>query len=177
MMLRVFALVPLLFVVALPLSVLPDPPVSMVAAAAGLLGAAGVLLPAPPLATAGAVLALVAHAVALLITEMRPDPARGVAMGLALLLFLAGAHLAAHAARAAVGPAVLRAVLRDWLEALALAAAGAAALALAGQALAGLLHGAALPAVTVLGAVGALLATAGVVVFLRAPRQREGSSP
>jgi hypothetical protein len=177
MILRLLALVPLAALLALPLSVFPGPPVSLVAAAAGLLGAAGVLIAVPPLATSGAILALIAHAVALLIADARPHLTRAVAMGLALVLFLVATHLAAHAAQAAVGPGVLRLVLRRWLEALALAAAGAAALALAGQALAGLLLGAALPAVTALGAAGALLATAGVVLFLRAPRPREGSSP
>jgi hypothetical protein len=177
MTLRLLPLAPLAVLIALPLGVFPDPPVSVVAAVAGVVAGAGALLRAAPLATAGAVLTLVDYAVALLLADARPDPARGVAMGLALVLFLAATHLALHAGPAALRPGVLRALVRHWIEALALGAAGAAALALAGQAVAGALHGAALPIVTVLAAGGALLAAAGVIASLLAQRGGAGASP
>ena len=163
MILRLLALVPLVALIALPLGVVPGPPVSVLALVAGVLGAAGALLPAPPLATAGAVFALLEYALALVMADAPPSAARALAMGLAIMLYLAATHLARHAAPATLGPGVLRAVLRRWLEALALGAAGTAALTLTGHTLAAGLRGAALPAVVIVAAAGAALTVAGVV--------------
>jgi hypothetical protein len=118
------------------------------------------------------VVALLEYALALAMADAPPSAARALAMGLAIMLYLAATYLARHVAPATLGPGVLRSVLRRWLEALALGAAGTAALTLTGHALAAGLRGAALPAVVIVAAVGAVLTAAGVVGLILARDDR-----
>ncbi|HEU4371715.1 MAG TPA: hypothetical protein VFV05_26125 [Methylomirabilota bacterium] len=165
-MLRAAALGLVAALVAFPLAVLPSPPVTWVAGAALALAGAGVLGRLVPLVTAGASLALIAHALALVIARPAVDAVAAAAFGATLVLLLALVHFAARVRGAEVGPSVVAAQVRRWLAVVAAGVVAAGVLAAGGAVLGPALGGATLPVVVVAAGLGALIAAAGLVALV-----------
>jgi hypothetical protein len=156
--------------VAFPLAVLPSPPVTWLAVGAVLVAGAGVALLSVPLVTAGASLALIAYAIALVVVKPPADPLVAMALGGTLVVLLALVHLAGRVDGAALGRGVAVAQLRQWLAVIAAGVLMTIALTAGGAVVASVLAGATLPVVVVAAALGALLAVAGVVALLASRR-------
>jgi hypothetical protein len=167
-MMRLAAALLVAVLVGLPLTVLPSPPVTWLAVPALVVGGAGVVVLSVPLATAGASLALIAYALALVIAQPPGDPVVAIALGVTLVLLLALVHFAGRVQGAAVGPSVIPAQVRHWLAVVALGALAAVVLTAGAVVLGGTLGGAALPVVVVVAALGALLAVAGAIALVTA---------
>jgi hypothetical protein len=166
MTLRLAAVVLLGALVALPLAVLPAPPVTWLVAPALLVAGTGVAALSTPLVTVGSALALVAHAVALVIVRPVPDPIAALGFG-ALCVALHGVvHLAGRVRGAVVGAGVLATQARQALAVVALGALAALALTAGAAAVRPTLASAGLPLVVAAGALGGLLAVAGVIALL-----------
>ena len=166
--------------VALPLVVEPSLFVAWLAVPALLLGLAAAVLRSVALATACAVVALIEYALALMIARAPVDVVTGVGVGVVLFLLLQLVHFGSRAHGAVISRAALVSQLRAWLGVAVIGALAAIALTLVGEALRLALPGAALPAVVVAGALGALAATAGVILLVMrggpAPRPQGPSS-
>lgn len=165
-MTRVAAAVLVSFVVAFPLGVLFAPPITWLAAAALVVGGAGVALLSVPLVTAGASIALIAYTLALLVAEAPVDLLAAVMLGTMLVLLLALVHFASRAQGAAVAVAVIVAQIREWLSVATAGVVAAVVFSAGGAAVSGALRGAALPVVVLAAALGALLTVAGVIALL-----------
>jgi len=165
-MLRVAAAILVVALVAFPLAVLPSIPVTWLAGPALVVGLAGVVVLSVPLVTAGASLALIAYALALVITRPPVDPIAAIMLGATLVLLLALVHFADRAQGAVIGPSVIASQIRHWLVIVAAGVVAAVALTAGGVALGAALRGAALPAVIVVAALGALMAVAGVLALM-----------
>jgi hypothetical protein len=155
-------------VVAFPLTAFPAAPVTWLAGAALAIGVLGASALSVPLVTTGAAVALVAHALALVLTRAPADPIAGAALGATLVLLLALVHLAARTHGAAVGLGVGAGQVRQWLAVVGAGVLAALGLAAAGAALGPALLGASLPVAIVTGALGVLLAVAGVIALVAA---------
>lgn len=167
-MMRGAALLLVVVVVAFPLTVLFGPPVTWLAGLALGVGGAGAVALSAPVVTAGGAVALVAYALALLIARPVADPLTALVFGATLVLLLVVVHFAGHVQGAALGPGVLAVQIRHWL---AVAAAGLlTGLALTGATtvLAPVLRGSSLPLTVAAGALGALLAVAGLIALIAA---------
>jgi hypothetical protein len=125
-----------------------------------------------PLVTAGASIALVAHALALVLTRAPADPSVGAALGAALVLLLALVHFAARTHGAALGPGVVAGQVRQWLVVALAGFASAVALSVVATWLGPVLFGPSLPIVIVTGVLGAVLTAAGLIALLTS-RQSE----
>jgi hypothetical protein len=169
-MMRLASVALVAVVVAFPLAVLPAAPVTWLAGAALLVGGAGALVPAVPLVTAGASLALIAYALALVIVRPAADPVTAITFGVTLVLLLALVHLAGRVDGAALGPSVIVSQIRDWLSVVAAGVLTAAALAAGGTALAAALQGVTLPMVVVAATVGAVITMAGIIALVTSYR-------
>lgn len=156
--------------VGIPLAILPAAPVTWLAVVALVIGTIGALVLSVAFVTAGASLTLIAYAVALALARPAADPIASVVLGGTLVLLLALVHFANRIEGAVVGPGVVAGQIRHWLAIVALGVAAAAALTLGGAALGPALVGATLPVVVVAAALGALLAVAGVISLVTAPR-------
>lgn len=165
-MMRIVSAGLLLVVLAFPLNVYPGPPVTWLAAAALVAAGAGVALLSVPMVTVGGTLALIAHAVALLIARPAADPVGAITLGAVLTLLLLVVHFAARTAGAGIGAGVVGAQVREWILAVALGIVVAVVLALGGTTLAAALHRASLPVVVGAAALGAAVAMAGVVALV-----------
>lgn len=162
-MLRLAALLLVGVLAMAPLTVLPAAPVTWLAALALAVGGAGALACSGPLVTAGASLAVVGYALALVIERPAVDAVGAAAFGATLVLALTVAHFAARVRGAVLQPGVLAAQVRSWL-AVALAGSGVAlAVAVGAGLLAPFLAGARLPLIVGAAALGASLTAAGVV--------------
>jgi hypothetical protein len=166
-MMRLAAAVLVAVLVAFPVSVMPAPPVTWLAVVALAVGGAGVVALSVPLVTAGAALALVAYALALVIARPEADSAAAIVFSALLVVLLALVHFAGRVEGAALGPAVVVSQLRQWLVVVTLGVVAAAVLAAGAAALGPVLAGAGLPLVVVAVALGALLAAAGVVALVQ----------
>ena len=167
-MLHLAALVLVAVLVAIPLTVLPAAPVTWLAILAFGVGGAGVIVRSRPIVTAGASLALITYAVALVTAEAVVDPVAAVAFGSTLVLLLALVHLSARVHDAAIGPAVMAVQIRHWLVIVALGVVAAIGLTAAAVVLGATLGGASLPLVVVAAALGGLMTTAGVIALVTA---------
>jgi len=165
-MIRLGAAVLLAALAALPVSVMPSPPVTWLAAGALVLGGAGVIARVVPLVTAGASLGLIAYALALVIARPPMNAVGASALGATLVLLLALAHFAGRVRGAALGPGVVAGQLRQGLAVAALGGGAAVALTAVAVALRAALPGVALPVVVVTAALGALMTVAGVIVLV-----------
>jgi hypothetical protein len=152
--------------VAVPLAILPSPVVAWLAASAFVLGIAGAVGCSVSLVTASAVLALIEYAVALVIRPAPVDVVTAIGFGAALFLLLEIVHFAGRARGAHVGREVLAAQMRSWVTIAAAGAIVATGLAAGGAALRIALPSAALPAVVIAGALGALVTGAGVILLV-----------
>lgn len=167
-MMSLVALVLMAVLVAIPLAVLPAAPVTWLAIVAFGIGGVGVIVRSRPIVTAGAALALIAYAVALVTARVVAHPVPAVAFGSTLVLLLALVHLSARVHGAALGPAVIAVQIRHWLGVVALGVVAAIGLTAAATLLGAALRGASLPLVVVAAALGALMATAGVIALVTA---------
>jgi hypothetical protein len=167
-MMRLAAAVLLAVAVVFPLSVLPAPPVTWLAAGSLLLGGAGMVTLSVPFVTAGASVALIAYALGLAMTGAAADPLVASAFGAVLVLLLAVAHFASRVEGAAIRPAVVVSEARRWLVVAALGGGIALALTAGATALAQALRGAALPVVVAAAALGAAIAVGGLIALLTA---------
>ncbi len=165
-MMRLAAAILIAVLVTVPLLLRPSPPITWLAVAALLVGAAGVVALSVPLVTASAALAVVAYALALVIVRPPLGPGAAIAFGAILVLLLVLVHFAGRARGAAVSPRVVVTQLRQWLAIIAIGAVVAVGLQAAAAALAAGLRGAALPVVVVAAALGALLVVAGVIALV-----------
>jgi hypothetical protein len=168
MMMPLAAVVLVAVLVAIPLAVLPAAPVTWLATLAFGIGGAGVIVRSAPIVTAGASLALIAYALALVMTGAVVDPLAAIAFGSTLVLLLALVHFAGRVHGAAVGGAVIAVQVRQWLVIVALGVAAAAGLTAAAAMLGATLRDASLPVVVVAAALGALMTTAGVIALVTA---------
>ena len=164
-MTRLVAFALLLVVVALPLTVLPSPHLCWLLVPASLVGGLGVVALSAPVTTAGAAVALIAYAVALLIERPPPDLVVATLLGSALVLLLTVVHFARRVHGAAVSPAALRSEIREWSMTVAAGVLAVGVLTIAGTALRLLLPDAA-AALVIVGALGALMAVVGVTAFV-----------
>jgi hypothetical protein len=171
---RLAAAVLLLVVVAFPLAVVPQAPVTWLAGAALGVGGAGVALLSVGIVTTGLALAVIAYALALQIAQPTADPLTAGALGATLVVLLALVHLGARLPGAAVGAGVLAGQARQCLGVVAAGVVAASAVTLGGAALGPLLRGATLPVVVAAAALGVLVAGAGVIALVTA---REDASP
>jgi len=165
-MMRLAAAILVAVLAALPLTVLPSPPVTWLAVSALVVGGAGVVALSVPLVTAGASLALIAYALALVIVRAPFDPVAAIAFGATLVLLLALVHFAGRAHGAAIGPSVIASQIRHWLMVVAVGVVAAVVLTMGGAALAVTLQGAAFPVVVVVAALGAVVTVAGVIALV-----------
>ena len=159
---------------AFPLGIYPAAPVTWLALGVLLSGGAGVALRSAPMVTVGGALALIAHAVALLVVRPAFDPVSAIALGATLTLLVLVVHFAARVHGAAVGASVVTRHVREWLLLLAAGGLAAALLTLTGTALATVFRAASLPMVVVAAALGAGVAMAGVIALLAARRPPPG---
>jgi hypothetical protein len=169
-MIRLAAAALVTVVVGIPLAILPTAPVTWLTVVALAIGTTGALVLSVALVTAGASLALIAYAVALALARPAADPIASVVLGGTLVLLLALVHFGSRIDGAVVGPGVVAGQIRHWMAIVALGGAGAVALTLGGAVLGPALVGATLPVVVVAAALGALLAVAGVISLVTAPR-------
>jgi hypothetical protein len=167
---RLAALALLVVVLAFPVAAYPAAPVTWLALAALLAGIAGVTLAWVPLVTVGGTLALIAHAVALLIARPATDVAGAITLGTAVTLLPLVVHFTARTTGAGVGAGVVAAQVREWTRVMAAGIVLAAALATGGAMLAAVVQRASLPVVIAVAALGAGTATAGVVALVARPR-------
>jgi hypothetical protein len=167
-MLRLAAAVLLVVLVAFPVAVLPAAPVTWLAVVALAVAGAGIAMLSVPVVTAGAVLALITYALALVIAQPPVDPVAAIGVGADALVLLALVQFAGHAQGALLGPAVLAGRLRQWLAAAGLGVAVTGALVTVATVLGLVLRGATLPVVVAAAALGALLAMAGLVALMTA---------
>jgi hypothetical protein len=165
-MMRLAAAVLVLGLVSFPVSVLPGPPVTWLAAVGAVVGGVGAVLLSVTLVTVGASVALIAYALALLIARpVGTDPLTATGFGAALVVVLALVHFAARADGAALGATVLATQLRQWLVTIAVGVLAAAGLSMAAAVLGAVLAGTSLPVVVAAAALGALLTVAGLVAL------------
>jgi hypothetical protein len=169
-MLRLAALVLVAGLVAFPLTIVPAPPVTWLAVATVLVAGIGVLTLSVRLVTVGGALALIAYALAILMTRPATDAVAAIAFGATLVLLLALTHFAGRIDGAAVGAGVVAGQLRQWLAVTATGVVVALVLATAGAALGPALAGATLPMVVIVAALGAGLTLAGVIALVTARR-------
>jgi hypothetical protein len=162
-MLRLAALLLVAVLALVPMTVLPSAPVSWLAGLVLVVGGVGALTRSTPVVTAGASLAVVAYAVALVLERPAVDPVAAIAFGVTIVLLLALAHFAERVHGAVVPAAVIAAEVWRWLGVAALGAAAAAGLTLGAVLLAPALAGARVPLLTAATALGAALAVAGLV--------------
>lgn len=165
-MMRLAAAVLVAVLVAFPLTLRPSPPITWLAGAAVIVGGAGVVALSVPLTTAGATLALVAYALALLIVRPPFGPGAAIAFGVTLVLLLTLVHFAGRVQGAAISLRVVATQIRNWLAIVAIGIVVAVGLQAAAASLAVLLRGAALPVVVVAAALGAVLVVAGVIALM-----------
>jgi len=175
-MMRLVAAVLVLVVAGFPLAVYAAAPVTWLSLGALAVAATGVALLSVPLVTAGATLALVAEAAALLIARTPVDPVGAIVLGVALTLLLSVVHFAARVDGAWLGPSLVAVQVRQWLIVSGLGVIAAAALAAVAGALAGAFRGVGLPAVIAAAALGAALTLAGVVALLTRRHATPGKS-
>jgi hypothetical protein len=167
-MMRLAAAILVAILVAFSLGVLPARPVTWLAGAALVVGVTGVVVLSVPVVAAGASLALIAYALALVIARPPVDVVAANAFGATLVLLLALVHFAARVRGAAIGRAVLATQIRQWLTIVAAGVVAAIGLAAAAAALGGALQGASLPVVVVTAALGALVTVGGAFALLTA---------
>jgi hypothetical protein len=173
-MMRLAAGALVLVAAAFPLGIYPAAPVTWLALGVLLCGGAAVALRSAPMVTVGGALALIAHAVALLIVRPAFDPVSAIALGATLTLLVLVVHFAGRVHGAAVGASVVTRQVREWLLLLAVGGLAAALLTLTSTALATVFRAASLPMVVLAAALGAGLAMAGVIALLAARRQPPG---
>jgi hypothetical protein len=164
------ALVPMSFLVSLPILVLPTGPIGALGAVAALALIVSVLVGLRALLVAGTGLALVQYGLALYLRGGAVDWGGAAAFGVMLALTLDAADFGIRFRRAHVTPAALRAQLRSWM---AIVIAGAAVCAVLVVAAAG---GIGIPAgwepiVAALAAIGATLGLAGALRSSSDPRR------
>lgn len=164
-MMRLGAAVFVAILAGFPVAVLPGPPVSWLVVLALVVAGAGVLLLSVTLVTIAGALALIAHAVALLIVRPPVDVVAAAGFGATLVVVLALVHFAHCAEGAVLGPAVVATQIRQWLAIVAAGVVAAAALTAAAAVLGAALAGATLPLVVVAATLGALLTVAGVIAL------------
>jgi hypothetical protein len=162
-MTRVVAAALVLSVLTFPLGVYPAAPVTWLVSVALLAAGAGVALLSVPLVTAGGILVLIAHAVALLVARPAIDPVAATLLGVTLTLLLLLVHFAGRAEGALLGPGVLLTQARDWLITAVVGALAAVALTALATELANAFQRATLPVIVAAAALGAALTVAGVV--------------
>jgi len=167
-MMRLVAAALLLAAAAFPFAVYPAAPVTWLVLAALLAGGAGVALLSGPLVTAGGALALIAHAVALLIARAAIDPVGATTLGVTLTLLLLLVHFAGRVDGAVLGPGVLISQVRDWLVVAGVGVVAAGVLTAGGAALAGGLGGVTVPVMIAAAVLGAALTAAGVAALVAA---------
>ncbi len=167
-MMRLAAAVLVGILAALPLTVRPFPPVTWLAVAVLVVGGAAVAALSVPLVTAGASLALIAYALAVVIAQPPVDPVTAIVLGATVVLLMGLVHFAGRSQGAAVGPRVVASQVRHWLVVVAIGVVAAIVLAAAAAALGPALAGAALPLIVVVAALGALMTVAGVVALVMA---------
>jgi hypothetical protein len=165
-MMRLAAAVLVAVLVALPLAVLPSPPVTWLAGSGFVVGGVGAVALSVPLATAGASLALIAYALALVIVRPPLDPFAATAFGATLVLLLSLVHFAGRVQGAAIGPSVIASQIRRWLGIVLVGVVAAVGLTAAAAALGPMLQGAALPLVVAAAALGALVTVAGALALV-----------
>jgi hypothetical protein len=113
---------------ALPAGIYPDWRVAAAGGMAGFISAIGVLLPSLGMATAGAVLALLVFAVALVATPAGGAVPEAAAMGAAVLIVLDLAHFRRRFRGASIDPGVAPVHLASLALSVAVGAGAAAAL-------------------------------------------------
>jgi hypothetical protein len=165
-MTRLAAGILLAVLVAFPLAVRSTPPITWLAALALGVGGAGVVALAVPVVTAGASIALIAYALALVIARPAADPLAALAFGATLVLLPVVVHFAGRVQGAAIGTGVVAAQLHHWLAIAAAGVGAGLALTVAGAALAPALLGATLPLAVAAAALGVLLAAASVITLV-----------
>jgi hypothetical protein len=163
---RLAAAILVLLLVAVPLAVWPAPPVTWLAAAALVVGGAGVVMLSVPLTTVGASLALMGYALALVIARPPVAAPAAIALGVTLVLLLALVHFASRVQGAVVGPSVVAAQLREWLVIAAIGAVAALGLTAAAVGLGPLILSASFPVVVAVAVLGAVLTVAGVIALV-----------
>ena len=167
-MIRLAAAALVTVVVGIPLAILPAAPVTWLTVVALAIGTTGALVLSVALVTAGASLALARPAA---------DPITSVVFGSTLVLLLALVHFGRRIDDAVVGPGVVAGQIRHWMAIVALGVAGAVVLTLGGAVLGPALVGATLPVVVAAAALGTLLAVAGVISLVTAPRDSSVVAP
>jgi hypothetical protein len=165
-MMRLAAAVLVTALVIPALALRPSPPITWLAAATLVVGGAGVVALSVPVVTAGASLAVIAYALALLIVEAPFGPVAAIALGATLVLLLALVHFAGRIHGAAISLRVIASQLRQWLGIVAIGVAAALGLGAGGALLAVMLQGATLPVVAAVATLGAVITVAGVLALL-----------
>jgi hypothetical protein len=116
--------------------------------------------------TAAGSLVVIAYALALVVAGPAAEPLAAIALGAALVLVLALAHLGARVRGAVVGASVIAAQARQWLAVVGLGIVAAVALTAAAAPLGVVLRGATLPVVVIAAALGAVLTVGGVIALV-----------
>jgi hypothetical protein len=161
---RYLLLIPVAWLVAQPVGLLPVRPIATLAALAGLLCVTGVLWRSIALVSAGGTVALVAYALALWLAASPLDMPGTLAFGVALWLIVNGTDFARRFHGASVHRSAVRRQLRYWVE----VTATSSMVVIVFDVLARLLAFAApQPVYAVIAALGALGAVMGVVGMLR----------
>ena len=164
-MMRLAAAVLVAILVGFPVSVMPGPPVTWLAAVALVVAGAGVALLSVTLVTVGASLALIAYTIALVIVQPAVDPVAAIGVAVTLVILLALVHFADRVHGAALGPGVIATQVRQWMAIVAAGALAAATLTMVAALLGAALATATLPMVVAAAALGALLTVAGVIAL------------
>jgi hypothetical protein len=165
-MLRLAAAFLLVVLLAFPVAALPAAPVTWLAVVALAVAGAGIAMLSVPIVTAGAALALITYALALIIAQAPVDPVAAIGVGVDAVMLLALVQFAAHAQGALLGPAVLGGRVRQMLVVAGLGVVVTGALVTVATLLGLVLRGATLPVVVAAAALGALLAMAGLVALM-----------
>ncbi|HSF05222.1 MAG TPA: hypothetical protein VLG10_05465 [Methylomirabilota bacterium] len=165
-MMRLAAAVLVAALVIPSLTLRPSPPVTWLVVATLVVGGAGVVALSVPLVTAGASLALIAYALALLIVAPPFGPVAAIAFGATLVLLLVLVHFAGRVHGAAISLRVVASQIRQWLAIVAIGIVVAVGLQAGGAGLAVVLQGAALPVVVAVAALGAVITVAGVLALM-----------
>jgi len=173
-MLRLVAALLVLGLAAFPALVVPVRIAAGLAVPALAVGLLGVAMPSVPVATAAVVLALAAHGFTLAATAAPADLVAGLVFGAVAFVLLELVDLLARTRGATRARGVLASWGRHALGVVVVSAAVVLGLGIAGTVLGPLLHGARVPVVVVVGALGALVAAAGVVAVV-APARRSHS--
>lgn len=174
-MMRLAAAILVAVLAASSLAVLPARPVTWLAVAAVVVGGAGVVALSVPVVAAGASLALIAYALALVIVRPPVDFVAASAFGATLVLLLALVHFAARVRGAALGPSVIATQIRHWIAIVTAGVVAAIGFTAAAAALAGALQGASLPVIVIIAALGALVTVAGAFALLTTRQEELGS--